>query len=318
MRVVFMGTPFFAAQILKALIASNHEVVGCFTRPDAVRGRGKKLVASPVKEVAVEAGVPVFEFAGMKSDEAFEALNGLTADVVCVAAYGAILPKHVLDAPKHGCINVHGSLLPRWRGAAPIERAILAGDAETGVDIMRMEEGLDTGAVCAERRVAIEHKSALELTAELAQVGGRALVEQLDRLASEGSLVWVPQSEEGATYAVKVEKGELDISPGLSAVEAERRVRAASESHPSRCVIAGKPLALQGVALAPQFKEDPLPQGQVRFQAKRLYLGMNDAQQVIEVTAVKPDGKKPMDAKAFAAGIQGIKQGGIDWQETNG
>ena len=318
MRVVFMGTPFFAAQILKALIASNHEVVGCFTRPDAVRGRGKKLVASPVKEVAAEAGVPVFEFASMKSEEAFEALRSLEADVACVAAYGAILPKRVLDAPKHGCINVHGSLLPRWRGAAPIERAILAGDAETGVGIMRMEEGLDTGAVCAERRVAIGHKSAHELTAELAQAGGRALVEQLDKLASEGSLLWAPQSEEGATYAVKVEKGELDISPVLSAEEAERRVRAASESHPSRCVIAGKPLALQGVALAPQFQEAPLLQGQVRFQAKRLYLGMNDAQQVIEVTAVKPDGKKPMDAKAFAAGIQGIKQGGIDWQETNG
>ncbi len=318
MRVVFMGTPFFAAQILRALLASNHEVVGCFTRPDAVRGRGKRLVPSPVKEVALEAGVPVFEFASLKSDDAFDALTSLNADVTCVAAYGAILPKRVLEACVHGCINVHGSLLPRWRGAAPIERSILAGDAETGVGIMRMEEGLDTGAVCAERRVAIQHKTAEELTAELAQVGGEALVQQLDKLEAEGSLEWTPQAQEGATYAVKVEKGELDISPSMAAEEAERRVRASSVSHPSRCVIAGKPLALQGVALADQVAGDVLASGQVRFRAKKLYLGMNDAHQMLEVTAVKPDGKKAMDAKAFAAGIQGIKQGGIDWQETNG
>lgn len=317
MRVVFMGTPEFAAAILGTLISSHHEVVGVFTRPDAVRGRGKKLVPSPVKAAAVEAGIPVFEFASMKSDEAYEALAGLEADMACVAAYGAILPKRVLDAPKYGCINVHGSLLPRWRGAAPIERAILAGDAETGVGIMRMEEGLDTGATCAVRTVAIEKKNAGELTAELANVGGEALVAALDALEANGTLAWTEQPEEGVTYADKIEKGELDLAPALNAVEAERRVRASSENHVCRCIIGGRSLAVQGAVAVPQ-GEEPLVVGKVRFQAKHLYLGFEDAQNMLEITAVKPDGKKQMDAKAFAAGIQGIKQGGVEWQEVNG
>lgn len=317
MRVVFMGTPEFAAAILGTLISSHHEVVGVFTRPDAVRGRGKKLVPSPVKAAAVEAGIPVFEFASMKSDEAYEALAGLEADMACVAAYGAILPKRVLDAPKYGCINVHGSLLPRWRGAAPIERAILAGDAETGVGIMCMEEGLDTGATCAVRTVAIEKKNAGELTAELANVGGEALVAALDELEANGTLTWTEQPEEGVTYANKIEKGELDLAPALNAVEAERRVRASSENHVCRCIIGGRSLAVQGAVAVPQ-GEEPLAAGKVRFHAKRLYLGFDDAQSMLEITAVKPDGKKQMDAKAFAAGIQGIKQGGVEWQEVNG
>lgn len=317
MRVVFMGTPEFAAQILQALIASNHEVVGCFTRPDAVRGRGKKLVASPVKEVAVQAGIPVFEFASMKSDEAFEALCSLHCDVACVAAYGALLPKRVLDAPKFGCLNVHGSLLPRWRGAAPIERAILAGDENTGIGIMHMEEGLDTGDVTEVRQTPVAGKNAVELSSELAQLGSEALIAVLDKLSAGGQVVWQAQSESSATYAQKIAKGELGISPRLSAEEALRRVLSSSESHTSRCEIGGKTLSVLSARVV-QAAECPVSvsEGQVAFAAKRLFLGCNDS--ILELLSVKPDGKKPMEAKAFAAGIQGIKQGGIEWQEIHG
>ncbi len=317
MRVVFMGTPEFAASILKALVASKHEVVGCFTRPDAVRGRGKKLVPSPVKEVAVKAGVPVYEFSSMKSDEAFEAFSSLNPDVACVAAYGAILPKRVLELPRFGCLNVHGSLLPRWRGAAPIERAILAGDEQTGIGIMRMEEGLDTGATAEVRSTPVHGKSATELTGELAGLGSDALIAVLDKLETCEQVAWTEQSEAEATYAEKIAKGELDISPQLSAHQAEVRVLASSESHTCRCMVGGKSLAvLAAHEVATDMCPVPLEKGQVAFAAKRLFLGCENS--ILELTSVKPDGKKPMEAKAFAAGIQGIKQGGIEWQEIHG
>lgn len=310
MRVVFMGTPSFSATILEALLASQHEVVGVVTRPDAVRGRGKKLIPSPVKSVAAQAGVPVLEASSFRDDEVYAAYQAFEPDAVCVAAYGAILPKRVLDVPSFGCINVHASLLPRWRGAAPVERAILAGDAETGIGIMHMEEGLDTGAVAATRTVAVDSLGADELTATLAGVGAEALVEVLDALAAGRSVEWVPQSEEGTTYANKIEKGELDISPSLSATQAARHVQASSENHPSRCSIGGRGITVLAASLAVDAPE--VESGKVAFVAKRLYVGCADG--ALEVHEVKPDGKKPMDAKAFAAGIQGIKQGNIEWQ----
>lgn len=312
MRVVFMGTPAFAADVFDSLIASSHDVVAVFTRPDAVRSRGKKLVASPVKERALAAGIEVHEWASLKSDEAYAALEALSPDVVCVAAYGAILPKRVLDLPRFGCLNVHGSLLPRWRGAAPIERAILAGDDRTGIGIMKMETGLDTGDTCETRVVDIADKSADELTVELAKVGGEALVCALDKLDSDAGLDWTPQPEEGVTYAEKIAKGELDVHPALDVVTCLRRVRASGESHACRTSIAGKSLTLLSVCAAVDMT---MPSGSVTFERKRLFLGCADG--VLEVLEVKPDGKKPMEAKAFAAGIQGIKQGSIEWQGLN-
>lgn len=317
MRVAFMGTPEFASRILEVLISSNHQVVGCFTRPDAVRGRGKKLIPSPVKETAVKAQIPVFEFASMRSDEAFEALQSLEVDVACVAAYGAILPKRVLDLPRFGCLNVHGSLLPRWRGAAPIERAILAGDECTGIGIMRMEEGLDTGATAMVRDTSVAGKCAEELSAELANMGAEALVEALDMLEAGKPLEWQEQGAEGVTYAEKIAKGELDIAPELSADEAWRRVLSSSESHACRCIVGGRSLAvLAANPVAPGECPAQVSQGGVAFAAKRLFLGCDNS--ILELISVKPDGKKPMEAKAFAAGIQGIKQGGIEWQEIHG
>ncbi len=314
MRIVFMGTPEFAAQILEVLLASSHEVAGVVTRPDAVRGRGKALAASPVKECASKSGVRVLEYASLRADDAYEQVAALKPDVICVAAYGAILPQRILQLPKGGCLNVHASLLPRWRGAAPIERAILAGDAQTGVGIMRMEEGLDTGSVAEVRTTSIDGKTRDELSSELAQLGSEALVSVLDQLEAGNKVMWRKQDKEAVTYADKIAKGELDVSPLLSADSIVRHVRAADSSHPCRCVIAERPLALLEVSTV-QSADIPggqLEPGHVRFAAKRLFLGCEGG--TIEVQSVKPSGKKAMDASAFAAGIQGIKQHGAKWQ----
>lgn len=314
MRIVFMGTPAFSATILETLCKS-FDVVGVFTRPDAVRGRGKKLVASPVKEAALLKNIPVFEYSSFKSDEAFDALCALEPDVICVAAYGALLPKRVLDLPRLGCLNVHASLLPRWRGAAPIERAVLAGDEYAGISIMQMGEGLDTGDFCEAREVRIGCTHVEQLTHQLAEAGAEALCVVLDKLQNNAEVQWVRQDEAQVTYAQKIEKHELDLTPELEACQALRFVMASNESHPCRCVVGGKGLAVVRAALAVQDDAqlvEGLEAGMVRFVAKRMFLGC--AQGSLELITVKPDGKKEMEARAFCAGIQGIKQGGISWQ----
>lgn len=311
MRIVFMGTPRFAAIILEKL-AQNGQVVGVFTQPDAIRSRGKKLEASPVKQVALAQGIPVLEYATFKDNDALHQLEALRPDVVCVAAYGVLLPASVIEAPRYGCLNVHGSLLPRWRGAAPIERAILAGDAEVGVCIMQMEEGLDTGAYCLTRTVRADQLSAPELTIALAQLGAEALVRAIDLLES-GSLEWTVQDEGQVTYAHKIEKGELDLDPALLAQEALLRVRASSENHPSKCTIGNKQVTIVSAALADDTaaETESIAPGQVAFIAKRLYLGLAD--DALEVLEVHPSGKKRMSARDFAAGLQGVKRGEVAW-----
>ena len=311
MRIVFMGTPQFAATIL-GRIAENHEVVGVFTHPDAIRSRGKKLEASPVKLTALACKLPVYEYASFKDNDAFEVLEGLHPDVICVAAYGVILPQAVIDLPPYGCLNVHGSLLPRWRGAAPIERAILAGDAEGGACIMQMEAGLDTGAYCEVRALAAEDLSAPELADRLAHLGADALDVVLDSLA-EGGIAWTVQDETQVTYARKIEKGELDISPDLDRETALRRVRASSENHPCRAQIGGKDVTIVSALLPAKDAPgaDTVLPGQVAFVAKRLYLGFSDG--ALELACVHPSGKKQMAARDFAAGLQGVKRGEVTW-----
>ncbi|WP_165045957.1 methionyl-tRNA formyltransferase [Adlercreutzia sp. ZJ138] len=308
MRVVFMGTPEFSACILESL-AAHHDVVGVYTRPDAVRGRGRALIASPVKKVAQELRIPVFTPNSLRSDEAVRELAELQPDIVCVAAYGAILPARILELPRFGCVNVHASLLPRWRGAAPIERAILAGDEQAGVCIMRMEEGLDTGPYCVHRATPVGEKTACELTREMAEFGAQALLEALD-LLEQDKVIWKDQGDSGLEYANKVEPGELNLAPTDSAEVALRKVRASSDAHPSKCLIAGKSVR---VLIARRVHETPdVSLGQVAFVTKRLYLGCSDG--AIEVTELKPDGKKTMEARAFAAGVQDIKSGRIAWE----
>lgn len=298
-----MGTPDFAAVILEQLIP-HHEVVAVYTRPDAVRGRGKKLEPSPVKQVAEAAGIPVYCPRTLRDSAVQVELAALAPDVICVAAYGAILPPEVLAIPVHGCLNVHGSLLPRWRGAAPIERAILAGDEEVGVCIMAMEEGLDTGDFCVCRSIPAEGGTAASLTAELADLGASALLAALTQVEA-GRVAWVAQDAEAVTYADKIAKGELNLDPDVSAVVNDRRVRASSGAHPARAVVAERPLTVLACRLPEEAAPADLGPGRAALIANRLYLGC--AEGTLEVTEVKPDGKRAMDARAFAAGVPALR-----------
>ncbi len=218
-----MGTPDFAVPTLDALVAAGHDVVAAYSQPPR-RGNRGKVAPSPVHARAETLGIPVrTPLSFRKEPGAVDAFAALEADVAVVAAYGLILPQAVLDAPRLGCLNVHGSLLPRWRGAAPIQRAILAGDSETGVGIMQMEAGLDTGPVRLEGRTPVDRKTAGELTAELSALGARLMVEVLGDIDAHPA---VPQPENGVTYAAKIDKAEARLDFGRPAVAVERQVRA--------------------------------------------------------------------------------------------
>ena len=234
MRIVFAGTPEFARIAFDALRAAGHEIPLVMTQPDRPAGRGLKLTPSPVKQAALDAGIAVAQprslrLDGRYPDEAAEAralLESVAPDVMVVAAYGLILPQWVLELPRLGCLNIHASLLPRWRGAAPIQRAIEAGDARTGVTIMQMDEGLDTGDMLLERIVPIsDETNAAQLHAALAQAGGEAIVQALDALAN-GGLTARKQPEDGVTYAAKLDKAEAALDCSQPAQLLARRVRA--------------------------------------------------------------------------------------------
>lgn len=223
-RIIFMGTPDFAVPTLKALVAAGHEVVAAYSQPPRPGGRrGKELTPSPVQREAEALGIPVRTPLTLRDLEAQADFAALEADVAVVAAYGLILPQAVLNAPKQGCLNVHGSLLPRWRGAAPVQRAILAGDVLTGVGIMQMEAGLDTGPVRAEGKTPVDGKTGPELTAELAKMGARLMVEVLADLPGHPPML---QPDDGLTYAKKIDKAETRLDFSHSAELVERQVRA--------------------------------------------------------------------------------------------
>ena len=225
MRVAFMGTPDFAVPTLSELIASEHEIVAVYCQPARKSGRGQKPTPSPVQQLADTHGLPVRTPARLKSDEEKDAFRALDLDIAVVAAYGLILPKAFLDAPKHGCINVHASLLPRWRGAAPIQRAIMAGDKETGVTIMEVEAGLDTGAMLLAERVTISPTTtAQELHDTLSHVGAGLIPRVLGAL-ERGGLVATPQPDEGITYADKIEKSEARVDWTRTAQKLDWHVR---------------------------------------------------------------------------------------------
>ena len=222
MRIIFMGTPDFAVPTLEALHKAGHQIVAVYTQPPRPAGRGKADRPSRVQLCAEALGLEVRSPKSLKSEEEQAKMAALEPDALIVAAYGLILPQTVLDIPVWDCLNVHGSILPRWRGAAPVQRAILAGDEETGVTIMVMEAGLDTGDMLSVERTPIERKNAGELTAELARVGARMMV---DILADPGAFLAEPQPEEGVTYAAKIDKAESRLDFAKGAVEVERQVR---------------------------------------------------------------------------------------------
>ncbi len=223
LRVIFMGTPDFAVPALIALVEAGHEVVCAYTQPPRPAGRGKQLQPSPVQRKAELLGIVVRHPVSLKGADAQAEFAALEPDIAVVAAYGLILPKAVLDAPKLGCLNIHASLLPRWRGAAPIHRAILAGDTETGVTIMQMEAGLDTGPMLAMARTPVDGKTAGELTAELAELGGALMVEVLADLPNRAATV---QPEVGVTYASKIDKAESRLDFEKSETDVLRQIRA--------------------------------------------------------------------------------------------
>ncbi|MFM5094499.1 methionyl-tRNA formyltransferase [Aeromonas rivipollensis] len=226
LKLIFAGTPDFAARHLAALLSSDHEVVAVYTQPDKPAGRGQKLTASPVKELALANDLPVYQPASLRNEAAQAELAALGADLMVVVAYGLILPKAVLDTPRLGCLNVHGSLLPRWRGAAPIQRAIWAGDAETGVTIMQMDVGLDTGAMIRKVScpIAADETSA-SLYDKLAELGPQALVDTLGAMAA-GDTAAEAQDDALANYAQKLSKEEARIDWSMEAVAIERCIRA--------------------------------------------------------------------------------------------
>lgn len=226
LNIIFAGTPDFAARHLQALINSHHNVIAVYTQPDRPAGRGKKLTASPVKELALAHNIPVYQPGSLRKEPAQQELAALNADIMVVVAYGLILPKVVLDTPRLGCINVHGSILPRWRGAAPIQRALWAGDKETGVTIMQMDIGLDTGDMLLKTYLPIEDDdTSASLYEKLAQQGPDALLQALEGLAN-GTLAAEKQDEALANYAEKLSKEEARLDWTKSATQLWQEVRA--------------------------------------------------------------------------------------------
>lgn len=296
MRIVFMGTPDFSVPSLRRLAAA-HEVALVLTRPDAVRGRGRRLVPSPVKEAAVELGIPVLETTRI-TPEVMEAIVACAPDLIAVAAFGCILPDQVLQVAPLGCVNVHASLLPRWRGAAPIQRAVLEGDERAGVSIMRVVRELDAGAYCRQASVEVGEKDCATVMAELAELGARELVAAIPTIA-DGTVHWVEQDESQVTYAAKVDKAEMLLDPADTASRNVRRVRASLDTAPARLLVAGKGVR----ALAAHETSEGLAAGQVRVRAGRVCLGCADGTLCLD--RVRPDGKREMAASAWAAGLRG-------------
>lgn len=297
LSVIFAGTPDFAAESLAALLASRHRVIAVYTQPDRPSGRGRKLTPSPVKALALEHDLPVYQPESLKAAEAQAELAALGADLMVVVAYGLILPKAVLATPRLGCLNVHASLLPRWRGAAPIQRAIEAGDTESGVTIMQMDEGLDTGDMLLVRRTPITASTTGgELHDTLATLGGEAIVEALDALAGEG-LPATPQPEEGVTYAVKLSKAEAELDFRRPAAELAARVRAFNPWPVAWCAFDGDRLRLlQGEAHGLGRDTSPAAPGTLLDhddEALRIACGP-DGREVLRVTRAQLPGGKAL------------------------
>ena len=304
MRIVFMGTPEFAVPSLRALVGA-HDVRLVLTRPDAVRGRGRRLEPSAVKAAATELGIDVLETKRI-TDDVMAAIRAAEPDAIVVAAFGCILPDAVLTAAPLGCVNVHASSLPRWRGAAPIQRAILSGDARAGVSIMRVVHDLDAGAYCRQADVEVGEKSCPQVMGELAELGARELLVAL-RQMEDGTVEWVEQDESKVTYARKVEKAEMLLDPAATALDNRRRVQTSLDAAPARMAVAGRGVRV----LAARVAGDEASQGEVIVRHGCVIAGCADG--AIELLRVKPDGKREMDASAWAAGLH---QSQLSWEHV--
>ena len=306
LNLIFAGTPDFAAQHLQALLNSQHNVIAVYTQPDKPAGRGKKLQSSPVKQLAEQNGLAVYQPKSLRNEESQTELTALQADVMVVVAYGLILPKAVLDAPRLGCLNVHGSILPRWRGAAPIQRAIWAGDKQTGVTIMQMNEGLDTGDMLHKVYCDISSdETSASLYHKLAELAPNALIDVLDKLES-GKFQPEPQQEQMSNYAEKLTKEEAQLDWQLSAEQLERNIRAFNPAPVAFLTVQingnqERVKVYQANVLAHQNK----PAGTI-LACDKSGLQIATAQGVLNITQLQPSGKKPMS-------IQDFLNGRADW-----
>ena len=304
LRLAFMGTPDFAVPTLAELIAQGHDIACVYSQPPRPKGRGMALEPGPVHAFAERAKLPVRTPLSLKSAEEQEAFAALDVDAAIVVAYGLLLPKPVLDAPRLGCFNLHGSLLPRWRGAAPIQRAVMAGDAQTGVMVMRMEEGLDTGPVLMAERVPVGRKTSGDLAAELSRLGADLMVRALGAL-ERGAVTPQPQSDQGVTYAKKIEKSEARIFWDSPAQVIDRQIRGLSPmpgawtegslKGPERIkILLAEPVSGSG------------PPGHILEVGESLVVGCRDG--ALRVTRVQRAGSTVQDATAFLRGYP-LKRG---------
>ena len=297
MRVIFAGTPDFAASALAALIEAGHEILVVLTQPDRPKGRGMKLTPSPVKTLALQHELPVWQPENLKDMAIQQQLRDLQADVMVVAAYGLLLPAVVLDIPQYGCLNIHASLLPRWRGAAPIQRAIEAGDAESGVCIMQMDVGLDTGDVLLSRSTPItEVTTAAQLHDDLAVIGAQAIVEALAKLPE---LTAIPQPEAGVTYAQKLSKADAEIDWALGAKQIHAKIRALNPVPGAWSNLNEQVIKIWASTVLEQSSDAAI--GSI-VAADKQGIAVQTGAGVILITELQASGSKRMAAAAFVAG----------------
>ncbi|WP_375670147.1 methionyl-tRNA formyltransferase [Bartonella sp. PS7NMGDW] len=300
LRLAFMGTPDFSVPILHALLDAGHDVVAVYSQPPRPAGRrGLKLIPSPVHNVAKEKSIPIFTPQTLKTIEQQEQFAALSVDVAIVVAYGLLLPKAILETPRFGCFNAHASLLPRWRGAAPIQRAIMAGDKETGIMIMKMDEGLDTGPIALSRSIPItDNTTTAELLNKLSHIGAELMVETLSTL-EKGQLKLTPQSEEGITYAAKIKKEETRINWTKPAEFIHRHIRALSSSPGCWCNmnIGGREERVK--ILDSRLTTGPsLEIGRIEPDSLIVHCGQGR----IEITSLQRSGGKVLDSATFLRG----------------
>ncbi|MES3006582.1 MAG: methionyl-tRNA formyltransferase [Pseudomonadota bacterium] len=291
MKIVFAGTPPFAAQHLQALLDTPHQIVGVYTQPDRAAGRGKQLHPSAVKSLAQTHGLPVYQPMSLRTEEAQQDLAALAPDLMIVVAYGLLLPQAVLDIPRFGCINVHASLLPRWRGAAPIERALLAGDQETGVTIMQMDKGLDTGAMLCKIPLPISADDDRQtLESRLADIGKTGLVYCLQNLEALRNTAQI-QDDSLSTYASKLDKAEALINWAQSAQAINLQIRSGIGRTPAYSLLGGERIRL--LKACPNSQKPSAPPGTI-LQADREHLRIACVDSVLDVTLLQLPGKNPL------------------------
>lgn len=297
-RIVFMGSPEFSLPILTALVR-NFQVLGVVTQPDRPAGRGKKLMPPPVKELALKLGLPTIQPRRLRDDGVFDQLVAWAPDLIVVAAFGQILRQNVLDLPKFGCINVHGSILPRWRGAAPIQAAILAGDKETGITIMKMDAGIDTGDWLTKRYLPIESDdTSSSLSVKLAQLGSSLLIETLKEYIA-GNILPRPQDDRTATYAPQLNKENGRIEPSKTAVEIERAIRAYQPWPGSFIELNNTRIKILQVDILADWQ---IGAG-VRTHVDDFPV-FGTADGALKILEIQPEGKKPMNGKDFLRGYK--------------